>query len=156
MSDRILISHRHRLKGGYPHFGLYLQTKVVRARSNLRLSFSTFIIYHTWAHVKKVEQILWEDYSTPNSEPFLPPSLILNRTDDFGASFALLGRKALQPFLQTFATIPANVCNRPCKRLREKAPSSGLYTLYIYNKGAIRKPYLHRICVIWPCKHGAA
>ena len=155
MSDRILISHRHRLKG-YPHFGLYLQTKVVRARSNLRLSFSTFIIYHTWAHVKTVEQILWEDYSAPNSEPFFPFSLIQNRTGDFGASFALLGRKALQPFLQTFATIPANVCNRPCKRLREKAPSSGLYTLYIYNKGAIRKPYLHRICVIWPCKHGAA
>ena len=139
MSDRILISHRHRLKG-YPHFGLYLQTKVVRARSNLRLLFPTFIIYHTWAHIKTVEQILglsdipWEDYSTPNSKPFLPFSLIQNRTGDFGAPFAHLRRTYL----------------------REKAPSSGLYTLYIYNKGAIRKPYLHRICVIWPCKHGAA
>ena len=148
MSDRILISHRHRLKG-YPHFGLYLQTKVVRARSNLRLAFSTFIIYHTWAHVKTVEQILWEDYSTPNSEPFLPFSLIHNRTDDFGASFC-------PSQMQSIATIPANVCNRPRKRLREKMPLFRLYTLYIYNKGAIREPYLHRICVIWPCKHGAA
>ena len=94
--------------------------------------------------------------SAPYSEPFFPFSLLHNRTDDFGASFALLGRKALQPFLQTFATIPANVCNRPRKRLREKMPLFRLYTLYIYNKGAIRKPYLHRICVIWPCKHDAA
>ena len=31
-----------------------------------------------------------------------------------------LSRKRLQPFPQTFATAPANVCNRPCKRLRGK------------------------------------
>ena len=107
------------------------------------MSFSTFIIYHTWAHVKTVEQILWEDYSAPYSEPFFPFSLIQNRTGDFGASFALLGRKALQPFLQTFATIPANVCNRPRKRLREKMPLFRLYTLYIY---IIREPYGNLIC----------
>ena len=45
-------------------------------------------------------------------------SLIQNRTGDFGASFALLRRKALQPFPQTFATVPANVCNRSRKRLQ--------------------------------------
>ena len=136
MSDRILISHRHRLKG-YPHFGLYLQTKVVRARSNLRLLFPTFIIYHTWAHVKKVEQNLWEDYSTPNSEPFLPFSLIHNRTDDFGASFALLGRKALQPFLPTFATAHVNVCGKRCHYLG--------YIHYIYI--IIREQYGNLICI---------
>ena len=28
------------------------------------------------------------------------------------------GCSALRLFLQTFATVPANVCNRPCKRLQ--------------------------------------
>ena len=44
-------------------------------------------------------------------------SLIQNRTGDFGASFALLRRKALQPFPQTFATFASNVCNLCLKRL---------------------------------------
>ena len=48
------------------------------------------------------------------SSPF---SLIQNRTDDPGASFTLLRRKALQPFPQTFATFAANVCNLCLKRL---------------------------------------
>ena len=48
------------------------------------------------------------------SSPF---SLIQNRTDDLGASFTLLRRKALQPFPQTFATFAANVCNLCLKRL---------------------------------------
>ena len=74
-----------------------------------------------------------------------PISLVQNRTDDLGASFALLGRKALQPFPQTFTTAPAkhcdlclkrllslpqtsvsfasNACPLCLKRLREKAPS---------------------------------
>ena len=99
------------------------------------MSFSTFIIYHTWAHVKTVEQILWEDYSAPYSEPFFPFSLIQNRTGDFGASFALLGRKALQPFLQTFATAPANVCGKRCHYLG--------YIHYIY---IIREQYGNLIC----------
>ena len=58
-------------------------------------------------------------------------------------AFAHLRRKALQPFLQTFATAPAKHCNRSRKRLREKAPSSGLYTLYIY---IIREQYGNLIC----------
>ena len=41
------------------------------------------------------------------SSPF---SLIQNRTDDPGASFALLRRKALQPLPQTFASFASNVC----------------------------------------------
>ena len=49
------------------------------------------------------------------SSPF---SLIQNRTDDPGASFALLRRKALQPFPQTFATFASNVCNLCLKRLQ--------------------------------------
>ena len=49
------------------------------------------------------------------SSPF---SLIQNRTDDPGASFTHLRRKALQPFPQTFATVPANVCNLCLKRLQ--------------------------------------
>ena len=46
-----------------------------------------------------------------------PFALIQNRTDDFSASFALLRRKALQPFPQTFATFASNVCNLCLKRL---------------------------------------
>ena len=46
-----------------------------------------------------------------------PFSLIQNKTDDFSASFALLRRKALQPFPQTFATFASNVCNLCLKRL---------------------------------------
>ena len=75
---------------------------------------------------------------------YSPFSLVQNRTDDFGARFAHLRRSALQPSLQctasartylvyfkrkymrppriTFATADANVINRGCKRLREKAP----------------------------------
>ena len=49
------------------------------------------------------------------SSPF---SLIQNRTDDFGASFGLLRRKALQPFPQTFATFASNVCILCLKRLQ--------------------------------------
>ena len=41
------------------------------------------------------------------SSPF---SLIQNRTDDLGASFTHLRRKALQPFPQTFASFASNVC----------------------------------------------
>ena len=47
-----------------------------------------------------------------------PFSLIQNKTDDFSASFALLRRKALQPFPQTFATFASNVCNLCLKRLQ--------------------------------------
>ena len=47
-----------------------------------------------------------------------PFSLIQNKTDDFSASFGLLRRKALQPFPQTFATFPSNVCNLCLKRLQ--------------------------------------
>ena len=47
-----------------------------------------------------------------------PFSLIQNRTDDPGASFTLLRRKALQPFPQTFATFASNVCNLCLKRLQ--------------------------------------
>ena len=39
---------------------------------------------------------------------------------DLCAHFALLRRKRLQPFPQTFATDLANVCNRGRKRLRPK------------------------------------
>ena len=46
-----------------------------------------------------------------------PFSLIQYRTDDFSASFALLRRKALQPFPQTFATFASNVCILCLKRL---------------------------------------
>ena len=46
-----------------------------------------------------------------------PFSLIQNKTDDFSASFALLRRKALQPFPQTFATFASNVCILCLKRL---------------------------------------
>ena len=46
-----------------------------------------------------------------------PFSLIQNKTDDFSASFALLRRKALRPFPQTFATFASNVCNLCLKRL---------------------------------------
>ena len=75
----------------------------------------------------------------------LPFLLSNNRTDDLGVSVALFGRKALQPFLQTFTTAPAkhcdlclkrllslpqtsvsfalNACPLCLKRLREKAPS---------------------------------
>ena len=46
-------------------------------------------------------------------EPFFPPfSPVQNRTGYFGASFSLLGRSALQPFLQCTASVPARTCNR--------------------------------------------
>ena len=79
---------------------------------------------------------------------YSPFSLVQNRTDDFGASFAHLRRSALHPPLQctasartylvyfkrkymrpptiTFATADANVINRSRKRLREKAPHLGI------------------------------
>ena len=134
MSDRILISHRHRLKG-YRHFGLYLQTKVVRARSNLRLLIPTFIIYHTWAHVKTVEtNSLGEPvpHIVNLSSPFLLSRIELAISVP---AFAHLGRKALQTFLQTFATVPANVCGKRCHYLG--------YIHYIY---IIREPYGNLIC----------
>ena len=67
-----------------------------------------------------------------------PFSLIQNRTDDLGASFTHLRRKALQPFPQTFATFASNVCilclkrlhplpqtfASPCKRPRKALPLS--------------------------------
>ena len=64
-----------------------------------------------------LSRIFLGDYSDPYGAAF---SLIQNRTDDFSSSFAPLRRKALQPSPQTFATAPANVCNRSRKRLREK------------------------------------
>ena len=69
---------------------------------------------------------MWNQGSSDTSEGLqwlvrgvsAPPfSLIQKRTDDFGASFTHLRRKALQPFPQTFATVPANVCNLCLKRL---------------------------------------
>lgn len=50
---------------------------------------------------------------------------------NFHAHFTSFGRKRLQPFPQTFATGVANVCNRPCKRLRPK-PHFG--EIYAYTK----------------------
>ncbi|MGM9673605.1 MAG: hypothetical protein ACI3XV_08355, partial [Bacteroidaceae bacterium] len=47
--------------------------------------------------------------------------LVQNRTDDFGASFAHLRRKYLQPLPQVLATIPASTCNRPCKYLHQSS-----------------------------------
>ena len=62
-----------------------------------------------------------------------PFSLVQNRTDDFGASFAHLRtylvyfkRKYMRPPRITFATADANVINRSRKRLREKAPHLGI------------------------------
>ena len=47
-------------------------------------------------------------------EPFFPPfSPVQNRIDDFSASFSLLGRSALQPFLQCTASALAVHCIRP-------------------------------------------
>ena len=63
-------------------------------------------------------EISWGLTVTHMEWVFLPFSLIQNRADDFGASFAHLRRKALQPFPQTFATAPAKHCNRSRKRLQ--------------------------------------
>ena len=51
-----------------------------------------------------------------------PFSLVQNRTDDFGASFAHLRRSALQPPPQCTATAPAVHCNRLCSALHPPGP----------------------------------
>ena len=74
-------------------------------------------------------------------------SLIQNRTDDFNASFALLGRKRLQPPPHTFATAPANVCNRSRKRLREKPSFSICPRKYVHLSPQVRATVPASTCV---------
>ena len=59
-----------------------------------------------------------------------PFSLVQNRTDDFGASFAHLRRSALQPSPQCTATAPAVHCNHPCSALHPPGP----YLVYFKRK----------------------
>ena len=59
-----------------------------------------------------------------------PFSLVQNRTDDFGASFAHLRRSALQPPPQCTATAPAVHCNHPCSALHPPGP----YLVYFKRK----------------------
>ena len=61
-----------------------------------------------------------------------PLSLIKNRTDDFGASLTLLGRKYLQPSSHVPATILARTCNRPRTYLREKMPCVESLPMFFY------------------------
>ena len=145
MSDRILISHRHRLKGGVSPFRSLFTNEGCSRKEQPSFAFSHIYHISCMGPRKKRLSKFPGRTSAPYSEPFLPFSLIHNRTDDFGASFALLGRKALQPFPQTFTTAPAkhcdlclkrlpslpqtlalfasNACPLCLKRLREKAPS---------------------------------
>ena len=77
-------------------------------------------------------------------------SLIQNRTGDFGASFALLRRKALQPFPQTFATVPANVCNRPRKRLQ---PPLQTFASVIANVCGEKTPFVESLPHVYLLSH---
>ena len=83
-------------------------------------------------------------YSDPYGAVF---SLIQNRTDDFSSSFAPLRRKALQPSPQTFATAPANVCNRSRKRLREKPSFSIRPRKYVHPSPQVRATVPASTCV---------
>ena len=57
--------------------------------------------YRQFTHSFSLFPFLWLS-AMPYGAAF---SLIQNRTDDFSSSFAPLGRKRLQPFPQTFATL---------------------------------------------------
>ena len=66
-----------------------------------------------------------------------PFSLVQNRTDDFGASFAHLRRSALQPSPQCTATVPAVHCNRPRSALHpplQCTASARTYLVYFKRK----------------------
>ena len=91
-----------------------------------------------------LSRIFLGDYSDPYGAAF---SLIQNRTDDFSSSFAPLRRKALQPSPQTFATAPANVCNRSRKRLREKPSFSICPRKYVQPSPQVRASVLASTCV---------
>ena len=75
-----------------------------------------FICLSRWCFIADY-QIFHGDYHEPLWRAYPRYSLIQNRTDDFGVSFAHLRRSALQPLPQCTATAPAVHCIRPCSAL---------------------------------------
>ena len=63
-------------------------------------------------------------------------SLIQNRTVDFCAKFANLGRKALHPSTQSFVTANAKLCNRQRKALQSPTQSFASANAKLCIKGA--------------------